>query len=127
MGFTPVLLFAETNAECPFFRWMDSLPPAAQAKCIIRIERLEEARAASSDAGGSRAGDGICQLLFRSDATEYAILYFLHNQQAVIVHGCVVSSRLAKGDLALSVERRVLFCDQPSRHTYREDEQKHGN
>jgi hypothetical protein len=122
MGLTPVLLFAETETRCPFLQWMDSLPPTAQIKCLVRIERLEAAGPTLSDAGCSHVADGIRQLLFRCDGIEYAILYFFLKQQAVIVHGCVVSSRLANSDLALASNRKQLFCEQPGRHTYGEDE-----
>jgi len=108
--------------RCPFLQWMDSLSPSAQIKCIVRIERLEAEGLALSDAGCRHVADGIRQLWFRCDGVEYAILYFSHKQQAVIVHGCVVSSRLANGDVALASNRKQLFCEQPGRHTYGEDE-----
>jgi len=118
MESTEVLLFAETDRVCPFLQWVDSLPPAAQLKCIVRVERLEAAGPALSDARCSHVADGIRQLSFRCDGVEYAILYFFHKQKAVIVHGCMVSSRLANSDFALAGNRKLLFCDEPGHHTF---------
>jgi hypothetical protein len=34
----------------------------------------------------------------------------------------MVSLRLANSDLALAGNRKLLFCDEPGRHTFEEDE-----
>ena len=36
-----VVLFAEGNVS-EVVRWMEALPPKARAKCIVRLDRLEE-------------------------------------------------------------------------------------
>ncbi len=40
MPATEVVLFAEEDGVCPLLEWMDTLPPKAQDKCIVKIERL---------------------------------------------------------------------------------------
>jgi len=39
---TDVLIYQEADGTCPLTDWMDGLPPKAQEKCIVRIERLAE-------------------------------------------------------------------------------------
>ncbi len=101
---------------------MDSLPANIQDKCIVRVERLEDAGEALSEPECKLVADGVFQLSFRAHGTEYAILYFFHNEQAVIVHGCAVASRVADNDLALALDRKVRFCRQPGCHTYGEED-----
>ncbi len=33
---TEVILYAEDDGSCPLLIWMDTLPPKAQDKCIVR-------------------------------------------------------------------------------------------
>lgn len=103
-------------------RWMDSLPVNIRDKCIVRVERLEEAGEALREPESKRVADGVFQLAFRAHGTEYAILYFFYDKQAVIVHGCAVASRVEDNDLALAVDRKVRFCRQPGCHTYGEED-----
>ncbi len=39
---TEVVIFAEEDGSCPLLEWMDTLPPKALDKCIVKIERLKE-------------------------------------------------------------------------------------
>ncbi len=39
---TEIELFAEEDGGCPLLEWMDTLPPKAQDKCIVKVERLKE-------------------------------------------------------------------------------------
>ena len=36
MPTTEVVLFAEEDGICPLLEWMDTLPPKAQDKCIVK-------------------------------------------------------------------------------------------
>lgn len=117
-----VLLFAEHDRGSPFLRWVESLPAAAQDKCIVRVEWLEEAGDALCDSECAEIRGGVHQLSFRSNDVEYAILYFFNNKEAVIVHGCTAASRIADAELAIALDRKLLFSLQPNRHTYREEE-----
>jgi hypothetical protein len=116
------ILFADADGHCPFLGWMDLLPMAAQDRCIVRIERLEEIGEAIAESECKQVGNGVHQIVFRSGGSDYAILFFFHNSVAVILHGCPALSLVGADDLAAAVERKRLFCGGPDGHTYREEE-----
>jgi hypothetical protein len=39
---TTVILYCEEDGSCPFLEWLDDLPANAQAKCLLRVERLRD-------------------------------------------------------------------------------------
>jgi len=36
------VFYRDEDGTCPLLEWLDSLPRRAQAKCVVRIERLRE-------------------------------------------------------------------------------------
>lgn len=39
---THVVFYQEDDGTAPVLDWLDSLPPKAQDKCVVKIERLRE-------------------------------------------------------------------------------------
>lgn len=73
---TEVILFSEDDGSVPVLAWMDKLPPKAQDKCIVKIERLaalgHELRRPEAD----YLRDGIYELRVALQGIQYRILYF---------------------------------------------------
>jgi hypothetical protein len=46
---THVVIYKEEDGTCPLIEWLDGLPPKAQDKTIVRIERLEPRKDMNSD------------------------------------------------------------------------------
>jgi len=120
MPLTSVLIFADPEGS-PFLRWVDSLPEKALNKCIIRIERLERLGIELTCTECVPVQHGILMLPMTVGGAGYAILYFFHEDKAVLLHGCTHQTGVATADIALARERKESFLKNPALHTYQEE------
>jgi putative component of toxin-antitoxin plasmid stabilization module len=111
-----VSIFAEGGGS-PFLRWMDSLPGKARVKCIVLIEQLEQRGIEVANP----LSDGIFSLTLMADRTRYAILYFFHGQEAIILHGCELEKEVSAADVAVAIERMGRVCACWADHIYQEE------
>ena len=115
---TEVILFSDDDGSVPVLAWLDQLPPKAQDKCIVKIERLaalgHELRRPEADF----LRDGIYELRVSLQGMQYRILYFFQGGRAVISHGLIKTSQVPPKEIDLAIERRTRFAKNPVQHTH---------
>lgn len=118
---TEVIFFQEENGSCPLIEWLDQLSEKARDKCIVRIERLTamgyELRRPEADF----LRDGIYELRSALQGVQYRMLYFFHQERAVITHGFTKKQNaVPPSEIDLALKRKSRYGDNPSKHTYKE-------
>jgi len=116
-----VVLYAKEDGTCPLLDWMDTLPPKAQDKCIVKIERLKEMGSDLRRPEADYLRDKIYELRAALQGIQYRILYFFHNKMGVLSHGFIKEkNRVPSKDIDLAIQRRERFKKEPSRHMFKE-------
>ena len=116
-----VILFAEEDRSCPLLRWLDSIPSKAQDKCIVRIERLAEMGHELHRPEADYLRNKIYELRVAFTRIQYRMLYFFHEEKAVISHGLIKEKVVPPKEIDLAISRKELFAKEPDKHTYKED------
>jgi phage-related protein len=75
---TNVLLYRDDDGTVPILEWLDGLPPKAQDKCRVKIERLRELGHELRRPEADFLRDGIYELRVRLQRINYRMLYFFH-------------------------------------------------
>ncbi len=115
---TEIVLYSKEDGTCPLLEWMDALPPKAQDKCIVKIERLKEMGQELSRPEADYLRDKIYELRAALQGIQYRILYFFHDKLGVISHGLIKEEeKVPPNDIDLAIERREKFKKNPSRYT----------
>lgn len=117
---TDVLIFAEDDGTAPLLAWLDTLSAKAQDKCIVRIERLREFGHELRRPEADFLRDGIYELRMRFQSVNYRMLYFFHEQRAVISHGLTKEREVPEKEIDLALNRKRRFESDPDKHTYGE-------
>ena len=115
-----VVIFREDDGSAPVMDWLDALPPKAQDKCIVRIERLKQHGYELRRPDADTLRDGIHELRTRLGAVNYRILYFFHGGCAVLSHGLVKEREVPDREIDLAVSRKQRFARNPQGHTHEE-------
>lgn len=117
---TEVVLYAEEDGTCPLMEWMDGIPPKAQDKCIVKIERLREMGHELRRPEADYLRDKIYELRAALQGIQYRILYFFHDRLGILSHGLIkTEDKVPPKDIDLAIQRRENFKKDPSRHTLR--------
>lgn len=115
---THVVIYKKEDGTCPLLDWLDGLPPKAQDKCIVRIERLAEQGHELRRPEAALLRDKIYELRAALQRIQYRMLYFFYQQQCVITHGFIKKgSEVPQEEISLAVARKAKFEDNPMRHT----------
>ena len=117
---TVLQVFQDSRGRIPFQEWIDDLEdrePAAYAKCLATLLRLEsfgyELRRPTAD----QLGNGIYELRFRVRNVQYRVLYFFHGQNAVVIsHGFTKESKIPPQEIDTAVEHMKLVKKDPKKH-----------
>jgi phage-related protein len=119
---TGVVFFCKENGSAPILDWFAKLPPKAQDKCQVRIERLAELGHELRRPEADYLRDGIYERRAKHAGMNYRMLYFFHGQTAVVLsHGFSKQrSRVPDNEIQRAAERRKRFEAAPDRHTYTE-------
>lgn len=118
---TEVLIFAESDGSSPFLIWLDKQPPKVQDKCIVFIERLEEYGYELRRPQADYLSDGIYELRIKRQKTNYRILYFFHENRAVISHGFMKQrDKVPEKEIEIAIKNKTKFLTNPEKHTYQE-------
>jgi phage-related protein len=117
---TTVVFLLDERDVCPLLVWLDKLPTRVQDKCIVRIERLAELGHELRRPEADLLRDGIYELRTRFQTVNYRMLYFFHQQTAVISHGLTKEKQVPDREIELAIRHRTLFAQNPARHTYEE-------
>ena len=117
---TQVVIFAAEDGSSPFVEWMDGLPTKARDKCIVRVERLAELGHELRRPEADYLRDDIHELRARAGNVHHRILYFFHEDQAVVSHGCTKEDVVPPAEIDRAITNRARFIQNPKRHTYEE-------
>jgi phage-related protein len=120
MPATHVVFFVDEEGACPLLARLDQLPPKVQDKCIVRIERLAELGHELRRPEADFLRDGIYELRASFQSVNYRMLYFFHQQMAVISHGLTKEKQVPEREIELAIHRCRLFEKNPAKHTYEE-------
>ena len=120
MPVTTVVFFVDEEGLCPLLVWLDHLPTKAQDKCIVRIERLAELGHELRRPEADFLRDGIYELRTSFQTVNYRMLYFFHQQTAVISHGLTKEKQVPDREIEVAIRQRKLFEKNPAKYTYEE-------
>lgn len=118
---TEVLFFADDDNTAPLLVWLDAQQPKVQDKCIVRIERLSECGHELRRPEADFLRNGIYELRLKFVGVNYRMLYFFHDNRAVISHGLTKEGKVPDKEINLAIQRCIAFKKNPQKHTY-EDE-----
>jgi phage-related protein len=122
MPLTTGVFFRDEKGGCPLLEWLDKLPAKVQDKCIVKIERLQELGYELRRPEADFLRDGIYELRASFQSVNYRILYFFHQQTAVISHGLTKGKEVPDREIELAIRHRTLFEMAPEKYTYEESE-----
>jgi len=120
---TDVILFREADGSVPLLDWLDSLPAKARARCVQRLDLLEEhGHELRRPHVEYLEGTDLYELRIKVFRVNYRILYFFHGREAAVVsHGFGKEGAIPPGEIALATERMGRFKADPERHSFRGD------
>lgn len=119
---TKVVLYCADDGACPFLEWIEQLPVKAQAKCLLRVERLRELGHELRRPEADLLRDGIYELRASRQGVHCRILYFFHGAiTAVVAHGIVKESAVPPKEIDRAIERKKRFEANPSKHCHQEN------
>ncbi|MEI8372205.1 MAG: type II toxin-antitoxin system RelE/ParE family toxin [Planctomycetota bacterium] len=116
---TDVVFFAEDGAA-PLLDWLDKQDRKVQDKFLVKIERLEECGHELRRPEADYLRDGVYELRVRHRSVNYRMLYFFHDQSAVVSHGLTKEDVVPDRDIDLAMSRNMQFRQAPEMHTYQE-------
>jgi hypothetical protein len=119
---TKVIFFKETDGTVPFLDWLRDLKEKkAVAKCIAMVELLEQFGPKLRRPHADILRDGIHELRTRVGRVQYRLLYFFHEQLAVISHGFIKpGAKVEAKEIDRAVGNREVFRKAPNEHTFQE-------
>ena len=119
---TPVILYCEEDGSCPFLDWLDEQPVRAQAKCLLRVERLRELGHELRRPEADFLRDGIYELRVSLQGVQFRVLYFFHGSAAAIVsHGIVKERMVPPKEIERAIERKNRYEANPAKHSLVEE------
>jgi hypothetical protein len=118
---THVVFYSETDGTVPVLEWFARLPPKAQDKCRVSIQRLAELGHELRRPESDLLRDGIHELRVGIRHVNYRILYFFHGRiAAILAHGMTKEDRVPASALDIALARKRRFEQDPVLHTFRE-------
>lgn len=121
---TRVCFFRGSDGAVPVLEWLVALRQrnrTAFAKCMVRIERLEEAGHEIRRPEADFLRDGIHELRARHGTVQYRILYFFHARHAVVLaHSLVKEDRVPSIEIERAIVRKKQYERNPIAHTHEE-------
>jgi phage-related protein len=117
-----VVFYQETAGSVPVLGWLDALPPKAQDKCRVKIERLQDLGHELRRPEADLLRDGIYELRVGLQGINYRILYFFHGKvAAVLAHGLVKERVVPPREIDEAIKRKQRYEQDPGAHTYQEE------
>ena|SRR3990167_7520922 len=116
-----VVFYREADGSIPLLEWLDRITPKAQAKCLVKIERLKSLGHELRRPEADYLRNGIYELRVGLEGINYRMLYFFHGNQAVVIsHGVIKERTVPLKEINRAIERKIQFEHDPNRHTYQE-------
>jgi hypothetical protein len=120
---TGIVFYQEENGSCPVLTWLKEIPPKAQAKCRVKIERLAEMGHELRRPEADLLRDKIYELRATLHGVHYRMLYFFHgNTAAVLASGIVKEDRVPPVEIDRAIARKKNFEVNPTKHTYAKEQ-----
>ena len=112
------VFFREDEETVPMRDWLDSIPKKGQAKCLVKLARLEELGHELRRPEADYLRDDIYELRVRLQGVNYRMLYCLHGRTAAVVsHGIVKQRKVPAKEINLAIARKRLFEADPKAHS----------
>ena len=113
-----VVFFREDEETVPVRDWLDSIPKKAQAKCLVKLGRLEELGHELRRPEADYLRDDIYELRVRFQSVNYRILYFFQGRTAAVVsHGIKKENEVPPREIDLAIRRKRLFEADSEAHS----------
>ncbi len=113
-----VVFFREDEETVPMRDWLDSISKKAQAKCLVKLGRLEELGHELRRPEADYLRDNIYELRVRLQGVNYRMLYCFHGRTAAVVsHGIVKQKKVPAKEIDLAIARKRLFEADPRAHS----------
>ena len=106
---TETVFFADDDGTAPLLEWLDEQDRKVQDKCLVKIERLQELGYELRRPEADYLRDGIYELRVRHRSVNYRMLYFFHDQTAVISHGLTKEDVVPNREIDLAMSRSAQF------------------
>jgi phage-related protein len=114
-----VIFYADDRGVAPLIRHFDLWPRKVIDKCYVRIERLaflgSELRRPEADF----LREGIYELRVRHLNVNYRILYFFHQNSAVLFDGLTKEGVIPVNYFDKALRAKAAFVRDPENHTYK--------
>ncbi len=119
-----LLFFRDEDDRVPLVDWLASLSPKARAKCVVRLERLEQLGHELRRPEADYLRDDIYELRAKQAGMNYRMLYFFHGRRAVVVsHGfSKQQAKVPARDIKLACERKKRFEQDPDSHIFKPED-----
>ena len=100
--------------------WLAALPSAARAKCLVRLDRLEELGHELRRPEADYLADGIYELRAKHAGVNYRMLYFFHGRTAAVASHGISKQQAAVPPKVIqkAAQRKAQFEANPRRHTF---------
>ena len=114
-----LVFYQEVTGVSPVLDWLRRIPPKAQSKCRVKMERLAEMGHELRRPEADLLRDKIYELRATLQGVHYRILYFFHgNSIAVLAAGIVKEDRVPPAEIERAIVRKKNFKLNPQKHTY---------
>ena len=119
-----VVFHQESPGRVSVLEWLEEISkkqPKALEKLRACIERLEQHGYELSGPTKKILRDGIYELRVNNQSGAYRLLYFFHNDKAVLCHGVQKNDDHEKKfhkEIDKAVDKKKLHFQDPEKHTY---------
>jgi phage-related protein len=113
---TEVVFFMDKTGHAPALEWIQKLPIDAQEKLGGSIKRLSEKGHELRRPECDYLRDKVYELRARLRSTNYRLLYFFHQQRAVISHGLIKEDAVPPQEIDKAITNKILYEQNPERH-----------
>jgi phage-related protein len=114
---TDIVFFMDREGHSPALEWIQELPQNAQAKLGSSIKRVREMGHELRRPECDYLRDKIYELRARLRGMNHRLLYFFHQQRAVISHGLIKEGKVSAEEIDKAIVNKVLYKQNPERHT----------
>lgn len=118
---TEVVFFQDTDGSVPVIEWMDDLEKKPQDKLIVKVERLAEMGHELRRPDADFLRDKIYELRAKHLKVNYRILYFFHEQKAILSNGLTKEDVVPDTDINTAIGNMKKYVKSPNLHTYKEE------
>ena len=117
---TTLVLYQEDDGSVPILAWFDELHPKPRDKCLVALEHLEEHGHELRRPQADYLERKVYELRVKHSGTNYRMLYFFHEQEAVVVSHGFTKQRadVPKKEIDKAEERKNAFEKNPEKHTF---------